>query len=637
MNLVSKQKDSNIRVSSNKSIQNDVHKKQETGKSLEKVNLPRKIVCSANKNERNSSLNENKARQSTSRTKKIEVFNSPPAKITKTISKKSLHVNGNGLKRDASNGDISQQNMNPSLLNTSQSLMTNPLNRSLNFSKTPKYIQSPHKSVSNSMKEHIRTKTQSSAIENESQTDRHHLFEKKKKTLLKNNSSSNIFEKSSLKKLSNVSSKKSKEQSVNVKKINLIPKNDETSENKQSIDFDRPLFLNKQISNFSSEGFNELKEDFDSPKKKLTRRKHFLAKSDKERYFKKDLLRKKRKNLQKMLKNLNEKKKTLLSIQKKNEDQKDVLNRCFKNMMKENLSLKIAIDFLNLFKNKTSLNFDFLMKTPGIIVPTTDFRVFYDKILGNGGFGSVYEGIFGSKKVAVKVMKIPFEYLKMILKEIITMIVCEHTNLVKLYAVSFGHADHNQVVIFIIMECLKQDLKNLIFKEKVRLPLKIKYKILIDILRGLSYLHDSHYVHCDLKLQNILIDENFNSKISDFGLTNCLRFGNTKSTNIIGYSERTSAFEYLCEQKISTKGDIWSFGILMYELLNEKNSWEPLNGLQVVAKVSLKTPFYDYNQRTGNKFEENIIESCLNYNYMKRPTAKELLAIFEATLTKLKA
>ena len=628
------------------------YKKLESGKSLEKGNILRNKPCSATKNERNSSIND-KMRQSTSRSKCVEVYNSPQLKIPKVISKKSCHLNGRSLKHEPSNADISQ-NINPSILNTSQALINTPLNRSLNFSKNPIFTASPTKfSSNNNLKEHIRTKTQSSTMENESQTDRHHFMEKKRKNLLKNNSSSNILEKPDLrKKMSSTSYKKgSKDQSVNVKKINLITRNEENcdknKENSQFLkqdhsfnEFDKPLYLNKQGSNNISDGFAfENKDDLDlGTENKICsiEKRSFFNYDERKKFYERKMLKKKRSQLRKKLKIQKEKQKTLLSINKKIEENKEMINRGVKNMMKENLSLKIALDFLQLQNNRMSLNFDFLMKTQGIIVPTTEFKVFYDRILGTGGFGAVYEGVFANKKVAIKVMNIPLDYIKMILKEIITMIICDHPNLVKMFAVSFGNVENNQVRVFIIMECLKQDLKNLIFREKAHLPQKLKFKILIDVLKGISHLHEYNYVHCDLKLQNVLIDEHFNAKISDFGLANCLRSGNTKKTMIAGYSERTSAYEYLCEQKISTKGDVWSFGILMYEILNEKISWTNLTGVQVIAKVSLKTPFFDCNQKSGNKFEEEILENCLNYNHNKRPTAKDLLSKFEIYLTTLK-
>ena len=110
----------------------------------------------------------------------------------------------------------------------------------------------------------------------------------------------------------------------------------------------------------------------------------------------------------------------------------------------------------------------------------------------------------------------------------------------------------------------KKDLKQIVFVEKKKLSKLMKYEILCDILKGLSQLHQSNYVHCDLKMQNILLDENNVAKISDFGLAKTLRSGNTKKSLIYGYSERCSSYEYLVEERISTKGDIWSFGIILY-------------------------------------------------------------------------
>jgi len=68
----------------------------------------------------------------------------------------------------------------------------------------------------------------------------------------------------------------------------------------------------------------------------------------------------------------------------------------------------------------------------------------------------------------------------------------------------------------------------------------------------------------------VLLDSKLNAYITDFGLTKSLKYGKTKKTLTGGFSERCSAFEYLVEDKVSTKSDIWSFGILMYELLTEK-------------------------------------------------------------------
>jgi len=296
---------------------------------------------------------------------------------------------------------------------------------------------------------------------------------------------------------------------------------------------------------------------------------------------------------------------------------------------KENLILKSLYEINKIFNVKIDLSsFDCFRNYPDIVIPRSDFQIFYDKLLGKGGFAEVYAGIYQKKSVAVKIITISNDYIKHLLNEIMTMMLCGHENLVRLLALSIEESKggaNNEISVYLVMELMRKDLKQIVFIEKWRFSKQAKYEILCDILNGLIYLHESNYVHCDLKLQNILLDENNIAKISDFGLAKSLRSGNTKKSLIYGYSERCSSYEYLVEERISTKGDIWSFGILAYELLKEKMSWDRLTGVQAVAKVSMKTPFFSLNEKLDDGFENQMIESCLNYNYALRPAAKELL------------
>lgn len=67
-------------------------------------------------------------------------------------------------------------------------------------------------------------------------------------------------------------------------------------------------------------------------------------------------------------------------------------------------------------------------------------------------------------------------------------------------------------------------------------------------------------------------------------------------------------------------------GILIYEILTEKFAWAGLNGPQTVIKVSMKTPFYNYNSKVGIDYFDRLIEKCLNYEYKIRPSAKQILS-----------
>ena len=75
-----------------------------------------------------------------------------------------------------------------------------------------------------------------------------------------------------------------------------------------------------------------------------------------------------------------------------------------------------------------------------------------------------------------------------------------------LFAISIEETKPNEMSVYLLMELMKKDLKQIIFVEKKKLSKLRKYEILCGILKGLSHLHQSKDVHCDLKMQNILLD-----------------------------------------------------------------------------------------------------------------------------------
>lgn len=353
------------------------------------------------------------------------------------------------------------------------------------------------------------------------------------------------------------------------------------------------------------------------------------------KYYRRKNLRKRRNKVRKEIYFLSQKQNKLSQIQRSLFQKNEKVLQLIELTKKENLKLKMIFELLNNYSFKNSLPPDQLpSKLPSYLIPESDFQLNEGKILGKGGFATVYEGFFNSEVVAIKKLIIPLESLKPIINELILMMSISHSSIIQLKAISIGEIVNNSVTIYVLMEKMDSDLRKTIFGEKRYLTKPQKYKILIDILKGLNYLHERNYVHCDLKLQNILLDNSYQAKIADFGLVKSLRSGKTKQTHIAGYSERTSSYEYLCEEKVSTKADIWSFGVLMYEFLREKISWENLNGVQAVAKISLKTPFFNCNQKIGNKVEDGMVEACLNYEHGKRPTAKELIEKIEKNLIK---
>lgn len=494
------------------------------------------------------------------------------------------------------------QNLNQSIYSTTHNQVQYSLNKSSLQSKQ-KFI-GPTSPVMQTerMQEPKNTKNGGSYFESENE-----------KKDLKNNSFSKFFEESNFKK-STYQKKlfQSKDKtSVNIKTINLVSKNDEIKQEKT-----KKLLILENSPVFSQTQRNS----------KVERRKNDKTFKKKSRFFDEN------KEIKKQIKSLKLRIKEIGKENKEIEEDNEFMIQSFENdvksfnsIKKENLILKSLYEMNKIFNVKFELStFECFRNYPEIVVPKSTFQIFQDKLLGRGGFAEVFAGIFNKKHVAIKIIKISNDFIRHLLNEIITMVICTHENLVKLHAISIEETKSNEITVYLIMELMNKDLKQIVFNEKQKLCKLKKYEILCDVLKGLAYLHDSNYVHCDLKMQNILLDQKNKAKISDFGLAKTLRTGNTKKSLIYGYSERCSSYEYLVEERISTKGDIWSFGILAYELLKEKISWEKLTGVQAVAKVSMKTPFFSLNEGLDDEFENQLIESCLNYNYAQRPTAREL-------------
>ncbi|KAI6673834.1 hypothetical protein NL676_001740 [Syzygium grande] len=169
-------------------------------------------------------------------------------------------------------------------------------------------------------------------------------------------------------------------------------------------------------------------------------------------------------------------------------------------------------DFLDLATAPKRFNYDNLKAI------TEDFN----KRLGEGGFGSVYQGTLANgTKVAVKHLKVLSQSKKSFLVEVETIGNIHHVNLV--WLVGFCAEKSHRLLVYEYMS--KGSLDKWIFHksdESFVLDWQQRRNIICDIARGLSYLHEQcswKIIHMDIKPQNILLDENFNAKIADFGLS----------------------------------------------------------------------------------------------------------------------
>ncbi|XP_022845863.1 cysteine-rich receptor-like protein kinase 10 isoform X2 [Olea europaea var. sylvestris] len=208
-----------------------------------------------------------------------------------------------------------------------------------------------------------------------------------------------------------------------------------------------------------------------------------------------------------------------------------------------------------------------------IALATNNFSA--DNKIGEGGFGSVYKGTFlNGREIAVKrLSKSSGQGAKEFKNEVVLIAKLRHRNLVRL----LGFCLEGEEKILVYEYVPNKSLDYFLFEKRQMLDWSKRYKIIRGIARGLVYLHEDspvRIIHRDLKASNILLDGNMNPKISDFGMARIFDVdqsqGNT--SRIVGTYGYMSP-EYAMYGNFSVKSDVFSFGILILEIISgRKNS-----------------------------------------------------------------
>ena len=210
--------------------------------------------------------------------------------------------------------------------------------------------------------------------------------------------------------------------------------------------------------------------------------------------------------------------------------------------------------------------------------------------IGNGGFGATYKAeISPGILVAVKRLAIGrFQGVQQFNAEIKTLARLHHPNLVTLIGY---HACETEM--FLIYNYLPGgNLEKFIQERSTRaVDWRVLHKIALDIARALAYLHDQcvpRVLHRDVKPSNILLDDDFNAYLSDFGLARLLGTSETHATTGVAGTFGYVAPEYAMTCRVSDKADVYSYGVVLLELLSDKKALDPSfssygNGFNIVA------------------------------------------------------
>ncbi len=237
------------------------------------------------------------------------------------------------------------------------------------------------------------------------------------------------------------------------------------------------------------------------------------------------------------------------------------------------------------------------------------------KSIGEGGMANVYLAYdtILDRNVAVKVLRGDLsndeKFVRRFQREALAASSLSHQNIVEVYDVGEDNGEY-----YIVMEYIEgKHLKNLL-KKRGKLTLSEAVDIMLQITDGMSVAHDSYIIHRDIKPQNIMILENGLVKITDFGIAMAMNATQLTQTNSVMGSVHYLPPEQASGQGSTLQSDIYSMGIVMYELITGELPFKGDNAVEIALK-HLKEPLPDIRDKIPN-VPNSIV------NIIKKATAK---------------
>ncbi|KAF8020152.1 hypothetical protein BT93_G0760 [Corymbia citriodora subsp. variegata] len=272
--------------------------------------------------------------------------------------------------------------------------------------------------------------------------------------------------------------------------------------------------------------------------------------------------------------------------------------------------------------------------------------------LGEGGYGSVYKGILKSgNEVAVKVLNKPKSNGQDFISEVGTIGRINHVNVVQLVGFCFNNSKQALVYDFMSNGSLdkhifSKDGNNILDYERI-------YEISLGVARGIEYLHrgcDMQILHFDIKPHNILLDQNFTPKVSDFGLAKLY----PTNHNIVSLTIARGTLGYMAPELfykdiggVSYKADVYSFGMLLMEMAGRRKN---VNA-NVDHSSQIYFPLWVYDQlNKENEIEMEVAEVereiirkmvivalwCIQLIPNDRPSMSKVLNMLEGNVDELR-
>eukprot|EP01125_Pyxidicula_operculata_P011723 TRINITY_DN383_c1_g1_i1.p1 TRINITY_DN383_c1_g1~~TRINITY_DN383_c1_g1_i1.p1 ORF type:complete len:569 (-),score=52.98 TRINITY_DN383_c1_g1_i1:53-1759(-) len=274
-----------------------------------------------------------------------------------------------------------------------------------------------------------------------------------------------------------------------------------------------------------------------------------------------------------------------------------------------------------------------LFNDPSIrVIPFDDINLNF--IIGTGGFGSVYRADLKNTGQVVAAKKLnlagsiktddpeSLDMLASFAAEIKIMASIEHPNLLPLIGISLDVQTEDILLLTPFVE--NGSLGSVLFKYKKKFPYQEKVRIMSEIAYGMHYLHSirPRVIHRDLKSDNVLLTVNYTVKICDFGLSKMVqKYSKTMTTSGTPHYLAPEAVE---KGKFSEKSDVFSYGIILWEIYAERRPFEDLNAFQIMYAVVTEKRRPEIPISCPSEYT-SLINDCLAHEPSERPNFKKII------------
>ncbi|PKA64504.1 Systemin receptor SR160 [Apostasia shenzhenica] len=272
-----------------------------------------------------------------------------------------------------------------------------------------------------------------------------------------------------------------------------------------------------------------------------------------------------------------------------------------------------------------------------------------DSLIGSGGFGDVYKAQLkdGSVVAVKKLIHISGQGDREFMAEMETIGKIKHRNLVPL--LGYCKVGEERLLVYEHMKYGSlEDVLHSRQKANIKLRWAVRKKIALGAARGLLFLHHScspHIIHRDMKSSNVLLDENLEARVSDFGMARLMSAMDTHlSVSTLAGTPGYVPPEYYQSFRCTTKGDVYSYGVVLLELLTGKPPTDAAdfgesNNLVGWTKQHSKLRISDVLDpellKEDPSLELELLEhvkiafACLDDRPMRRPTMLRVMAMFK--------